>query len=418
MPVASLRRVVRWLTQAIARIDRVTVLRGAHSTWVTRLAGRIAPRFRECWLLMDRDDQAHDNAEHLYRYLRTERPDINAWFVLARNAPDWERLAKEGFRLVAHSSWQHTLALSQCHELVSSQIDHYVVSPPVMVWLRRRPWWFTWLQHGVIQSDLSAWLHDKPARTVVATTPAEHRSLSRPPYAWTDREVVLTGQPRHDALVRAARALDDGERTLVLVTPTWRNWLLTGTGMGNARVPVPDFRDSQYVRSWTQLLGSGIVRERLMRDGLELVLLPHPNMAPHVAAMGLPAEIRVARYGEDDVQEILARAAVVVTDYSSTAFDAALIDRPVLYFQFDDDAVHSGHIGRRGYFDYERDGFGPVARTLDEAEHELITLLDTGRMPAEPYASRAASAFPMRDGHACERVVDAILEHRATGPGR
>jgi CDP-glycerol glycerophosphotransferase (TagB/SpsB family) len=399
-------------------MDQATVAKTPHATWPTRLARRLAPEFDACWLLMDRDTEAHDNAEHLYRHLRDHRPEINAWFVLNRTSSDWARLDSDGFRLVAHGSFRHVLALSQCRELVSSQIDHYVISPLTMAWLRRRPWWFTWLQHGVIQSDLSGWLRGKPARTVVTTTPAEHRSLSRPPYTWTEREVVLTGQPRHDALVRAAQRTSDDERTLVLVMPTWRKWLLQGSGAGNGRTARPGFAESPYVRNWLGLVASGSVRMAAAERGLEVVLLPHPNMAPHLRALPVPDHVRVADYAADDVQDLLVHATHVVTDYSSTAFDAALINRPVLYFQFDAAEFHSGadHIGRPGYFDYERDGFGPVAATLPDAERMLVDLIAGGASPTEPYATRIRDTFTVRDGHACERVVAEILRHRQDAP--
>ena len=41
-------------------------------------------RYRNAWLLLDRDDLAQDNAERLYRYLRAEQPHVNAWSVEAR----------------------------------------------------------------------------------------------------------------------------------------------------------------------------------------------------------------------------------------------------------------------------------------------------------------------------------------------
>src|SRR5699024_5122186 len=63
-----------------------------------------ATRFKGAWLFMDRDTQADDNAEHLYRYVRKHHPDINAWFVLRRTSHDWQRLKNEEFRLLAFSS--------------------------------------------------------------------------------------------------------------------------------------------------------------------------------------------------------------------------------------------------------------------------------------------------------------------------
>lgn len=401
----------------VVRVDLATLSKAPRVTWATQLAARLAPQYRQCWLLMDRDTEAHDNAEHLYRYLRAEHPEINAWFVLRRESPDWDRLAAEGFRLIPYGSRDHVLALTQCIELVSSQIDHYVISPPMMAWLRVRPWYFTWLQHGVIQSDLSGWLAGKPARTVVATTPAERHSLARPPYTWTDREVLLTGQPRHDALLRRAAQAAPEDRTLILFAPTWRVWLVRGSGTGNDRTASPDLATSEWARSWHGLLASAAVRDAAAQHGLEIVVLPHPNMAPHIDALALPPHVRVASYADDDVQDLLAHTAVLVTDYSSVAFDAALIERPVLYFQFDAQAVHGGsdHIGRLGYFFYDRDGLGPVAETPPAAERALVKLIEGGPSPAEPYATRIKETFTMRDGNACERVTRAIVAHRTAG---
>ena len=73
---------------------------------IRRSAARsaVTARYEDAWLLMDRDTAAQDNAEHLYRYLRGARADVNAWFVLARPAPTGTRLEREGFRLLAYGS--------------------------------------------------------------------------------------------------------------------------------------------------------------------------------------------------------------------------------------------------------------------------------------------------------------------------
>jgi len=400
------------LARTFVRIDLALLPDHPTKPVIAPLLHRLDPQFRDCWLLMDRDTSAHDNAEHLYRHLREHHSEINAWFVLSPASPDWQRLEQEGFRLLPYGTARHARALMQCCELISSQIDHYVISPPVVVWLRRRPWRFTWLQHGVIQSDLSGWLNGKPVRTVVTTTPAEHRSVTRLPYVWTDREVVLTGLARHDALLRKASEVPRRERRLVVVMPTWRDDLLEGLGSGNERVARKGFWESQYVMNWLGLLRSPAVREAAISQNLELVFMPHPNIEPHIRAEHLPAYVRVASYNTDDVQSVLAHASHVVTDYSSNAFEAALLDRPVLYYQFDAEHFHSGvHIGRPGYFDYERDGFGPVVKTPNEAERALVSLLEAGKAPSEPYGTRIRRTFVFRDGQACRRIVHAVLDH-------
>src|SRR5699024_11895141 len=61
--------------------------------------------FANAWVLMDRDVNANDNAEHLFRYLRKRRRDINAWFVVEKDSSDWARLRAERFqRLIPYGS--------------------------------------------------------------------------------------------------------------------------------------------------------------------------------------------------------------------------------------------------------------------------------------------------------------------------
>jgi len=414
--LALARRQRSAFLQAAVTLDNATSHTGTGPARPLRLFSRFS-RFRDCWLLIDRDTEAHDNAEHLYRYLRAQRPDINAWFVLNRRSPDWPRLKADGFRLIRHGSAAQALALTQCRELISSQIDHYIVSPLAVIWLRRRPWRFTWLQHGVIQSDLSRWLNTKTASTVVTTTKAEYESIAGDdtPYAWGRREVVHTGQPRHDALFAKARSTPAAARTWLVVMPTWRRDLLSeGANAGNGRAATADFWESDYARNWLGLLQAPAVAAAAQRHGLQIVAMPHPNMTPHLTPDRLPPHVRLADYSHHDVQDVLARASHLVTDYSSNAFEAAMIDRPVLYFQFDRDHFLDGrHIGRQGYFDYARDGFGPVTTSLEDAIAALVALLETGIEPREPYASRIRTTFTLPDTGACARVLTQIERARS-----
>ncbi|ACZ31598.1 glycosyl transferase family 2 [Xylanimonas cellulosilytica DSM 15894] len=403
------------LLRVLVRADLAVLSKGHGATWVGKVARMLRPRYRDAWLLMDRDDQAHDNAEHLYRYLRQHRPDINAWFVIKRGSQDWERLAAEGFRLVPYGTLEHVLAAAQTRELVSSQIDHYVVSPPVTFWLRPLPWRFTWLQHGVTKDDLSRWVNPKPVSTVLTVTPQETASIvdDGTPYVWTRREVAHTGFPRHDALVAKAAAVPEEARTDVVLMPTWRGNLLDGDGSGNTRTIREGFWESDFVVNWLGLLASPALKEAADAAGLNIVFMPHPNMTPHLDPARLPEYVRLATYEDDDFQDVVAHASHVVTDYSSNAFEAALVNRPVLYFQFDHDEFFNGeHAYRKGYFDYASDGFGPVTQSLAETEQALVTMIRQGRGPAEPYATRIRETFTLPDGRACERVVEAIVAHR------
>ncbi|HEX3823350.1 MAG TPA: CDP-glycerol glycerophosphotransferase family protein [Mycobacteriales bacterium] len=387
--------------------------RYARSTLATR-------RYRDAWLLIDRDDQAQDNAERLYQHLKEHEPAVNAWFVLSKRSSDWDRLRRAGFRLIDHRSRRHTIALLNCRHLISSQVDHYVVSPLSAARFGRPRWKFTFLQHGVTKDDLSVWINPKPIELMISASPDEHASFvgDGTPYVHTTREVAMTGFPRHDRLLEiAGRTPADGRR-LILVAPTWRRDLLQDrVATSNLRDGLANFWQSEYALAWRSFLESESLHAAVARHGWEVEFVPHPNMQHYLDTSPLPESITSHRFRDVDIQALLARAGILVTDYSSMAFEAAYLERPVVYFQFDQAAFFDGnHAYRRGEWDYETSGFGPVTRTVEAATEAVEELLARDGRAEPKYADRMAAALPLRDGKCCARTVEAIRALEAPQP--
>lgn len=374
--------------------------------------GRKARKYAGAWVLIDRIHDADDSAEHLFWHLREHHPEINAWFVLEKGTADWARLRRTARdRLVAFGSQEWKLLMLNARHLVTTHPDPAVSRPPALAFAPPT-WRTTFLQHGVIKDDLSGWLNRRPLDVFVTSTPAEHASIvgDHTGYVYTELETVMTGLPRFDRLLDVGREVT--ERDLVLVAPTWRFWLIPPQAAEHQRRDevAPEFLSSEFVARWLEFLSSPALAEACERHGLTLAFLPHPNLQQALPLLSLPDHVRPVRYEGTDVRRLVARSALLVTDYSSMAFNAAYIERPVLYYQFDADRVLAGdHVGGQGYYDYRRDGFGPVVETVEDAVAAAVAQLDAGVAPAEPYAARIAATFPVRDGGCCERVTQAVL---------
>ena len=171
------------------------------------------------------------------------------------------------------------------------------------------------------------------------------------------------------------------------------------------------FWDSDYLRRWSAILGSSEIAEAAARHGRRVVFMPHPNFQALLPQIKLPAHVAGLSFADNDAQEIYARAALMVTDYSSVAFDVAALERPIVYYQFDRDEVLGGaHLSRKGYFDYTRDGFGPVVINEAEAIRAIVAAIEDGPRPSPDYQTRIDQTFVNRDGQACARVVAAVEE--------
>jgi hypothetical protein len=290
-----------------------------------------------------------------------------------------------------------------------------IIRPPEILKLIRKPTWrFTFLQHGVIKDDLSNWLNPKGFDIFITSTTAERRSIvaDGTNYRYTEREVRLTGLPRFDRLREVGARIKPAQRDYLLIAPTWRNWLEQLDPLTQQRtIDLNIFGKSEFADNWMQLIGSEKLRDLAADHSCTVAVLLHPNLQALTGALKVPNWVKMLTFAGRDVQETFARARVLITDYSSMAFNAAYIERPVVYFQFDRERVfRGGHLGRRGYFSYERDGFGPVAFTVAETEDAVVQAVAYGPSPQPEFLRRIEDAFPNRDGKCCERVVQVIQQ--------
>ena len=361
------------------------------------------------WLFMDRDTQADDNAEHLYRWVAQHHSEREVAFALRRDSPDWNRLASEGFKLLDFGSAEHERELRRCSAIVSSHVDAYIHSYFKDNFCGSKKYVF--LQHGVTKDDISNWINGKPIDLMLTSSQAEFDSIAgdKNPYLLTELQTALTGFPRHDALLEKARERGGDS---VLVMPTWRKELCGRCkGQGNARKLGDSFADSRYRDTWEAFLSDTRLHEIAEAAGKRIVFFPHTNMFPYIEAgmFEVPEYVEVAgNQTGDSIQDAFARAALFVTDFSSAAFEAAYIERPCVYYQFDRKSYRENQGYASGYFDYRRDGFGPVVETLDDAIAAIEGIANRGFEPASEHLDRMRSFFAFHDGKCCERAYDAI----------
>lgn len=224
-------------------------------------------------------------------------------------------------------------------------------------------------------------------------------------FALPDERVPVTGEPRvdvlsagsaHDRRARARRTItavcgDIPETTrLVLYAPTWRD--------GDADPAVPSAAEWDAIH---EVLES--------RDAV-LLVRSHPLGAGDYRPPR--ATDRVRLLGSDlvaDVTPLLPGLDVLVTDYSSLAFDAALVPLPVVFLAPDVEA----YAERRGFYGRYADVAGPEwSRDWTQALGELDAVLgDPAERALRVERSEALSRriHTYRDGGNAERVYRAIL---------
>lgn len=362
----------------------------------------------DSWILMDRDTQADDNAEHLYRFIKENHPNQKIYFALSKKSHDWNRLEEEDFNLIEFGSSTFENILVKASKIISSHADEYIVNYFGDHFEFNKQ--FIFLQHGVIHNDLSSWINSKKnLACLITTTPAEYQAIAGnlSKYKATEKEVVLTGLPRHDSLLKGNKTSEK----IILIMPTWRNNIL-GTAIpgSNRRKHNSGFMNTEYAIHWHSVLHNSKLKEIADKYGYQIIFAPHANIEPYLNQFDIPKYISTWKASDSSIQTLFQRATCMITDYSSVAFEMGVLSKQVFYYQFDKDYFfNEGHVFQQGYYDYEKDGFGPVVYDENNLILELDKLLKNNGVPISPYAERIKDTFPLKDGKSCQRVYDAII---------
>ncbi len=366
---------------------------------------------RPVWVISDRATMAGDNGEALFDYICKKHPEIDARYVLDENCADFKRLGKNK-KVIKRNSRKHKLCLLLSDFIISSHAENEIFCPfgsrtaayKDIISVKKR----IFLQHGITKNDVSDWLnlYGKNFYGFVCATTAEYRSIIEGDYFYGSDRVWLTGFPRFDRLENKA------EKRIVIM-PTWRKYLCSSWDKNTDiwRL-LPNFIQSDYYRFYNGLINDGRLISAAKRLGYKIDFFPHPNLRPHI---GLFEGNEYVNFVDKRVgyTEIYNRSALLLTDYSSAAFDFAYLRKPIVYTHFDEERFFAGdHVCQKGYFDDERDGFGEVEYTLDSTVDRLIEYMETDCRLKEFYRKRIENFFAFDDRRNCHRVFRKILDFK------
>ncbi|MFT4229617.1 MAG: CDP-glycerol glycerophosphotransferase family protein [Microbacterium sp.] len=254
-------------------------------------------------------------------------------------------------------------------------------------------------------SRLIALLYRATARGIRLLPAASHlvRGRLESSFGLPDERILVAGDPRVDVLSlgtaherrEAARALVAertgaiGDSRLVLYAPTWRD------GAADPAVPT--------AQQWRAIV------DVLDREDAVLLVRSHPLGAGDYRPPTPTSRVRP--FGSDvvvDATPVLPGLDVLVTDYSSMLFDAALVPLPVVYIAPDVEQ----YARTRGFYGRYEDVAGTdYATDWTGGARQLAALLaDPALRAARVRRSRQLSerVHAFRDGRSAERVYRAI----------
>lgn len=231
-------------------------------------------------------------------------------------------------------------------------------------------------------------------------------SRLRTAFALPADRVVVTGDPRDDVLsggdphereqaartvLSAALQTDLDDCRVLLYAPTWRD--------GEADPAVPSTDEWSRIDAW------------LHDAQAVLAVRPHPHGVGDYAA-GIASSERIHLLSSDrqsDLTPILAGVQLLITDYSSVAFDYSLTGGPILFIAPDEESYT---ISRGLYEPYREFSGGREVRSWTGILDQLARY-DTNPHWATSVRAHSVALgdrhFAFRDGHNTERVYSELV---------
>lgn len=352
--------------------------------------------YKDLWLISERGVDARDNGYYLFKYITQNYPEINIAYTITKDSSDRERVESLG-RVINHNSFKHFLALAVSEVKISSHIMGY--TPYIDFFVRADKLGLVkgkkvFLQHGIIKDNLTYLYNDNVNIDLFVCSARPEYEYVKDNYGYADGVVQMLGLCRYDDLYKIKELSKK-----ILVMPTWR-YNLRGTDRKG-------FLESGYYKAFDSLLKSEGLNEILEKYDYELLFYPHMELQKYVDCFSGNDRVRIVSFNDTTVQNLLINTDVLITDFSSVFFDYGYMEKPMIFYQFDEEEFRRQHYSE-GYFNYRRDAFGKVVTEENEVLAELEKILSSGCKMSRAYLGKVSEFFELKDRNNSERNFCAI----------
>lgn len=354
------------------------------------------------WVFMDRIDRGSDNAEVLFNKMAHSNK-IDCYFVINKNCPDFKRLNNSyPGKIVEYHSKKHHKLMIIADKFLCSHAEDYLFNPfgkKNGIYTRDLlDFEFVFLQHGVIQNDLSMWLNksNKPIDKFITSSLFEKQSILDS-YGYLEEEVLLTGIPRYDNLELSQK---NNTRTIVIM-PTWRPNLVKKSATKD------DFVNSNYYKFYNELFSHEDLKDILNKYRVKLQFVQHPRMAAKFNHYFSYSHIELMN--DFSYSDLISNSDAILTDISSVSVDFAYLNKPVVYIHNELDQIYKNAVYNPGYFSFKDSGFGPICLTVEDLLKSIKVIIKNDFYNETKYEDRINNFFAFRDNKNSERVIQSII---------
>jgi CDP-glycerol glycerophosphotransferase (TagB/SpsB family) len=355
-------------------------------------------KHRKIWLIGGASGRAYtDNSATLHSYLIKSHPELNVFWIANKNCKEIGKiinksqvLYKSTIKLLIY------IALAEVIVVSHSKSDIYTYNGKMVDNIFK-----VHLGHGANAFKKKIIKNKNKTLNIdfdLFIANSEYEKNIKISWGINSEKIIVTGMPRHDDLFKKSKFKEKNRQKAILYMPTWREWLDKDI-----------IELERFNRELSNFAQTEKIVEVLERHGYKIFLYLHINMHKYyeriISKNNIPHFIKLPL--NIDLQSFVASSDLLITDYSSIAWDFLILNKPVIFYQFDLN-IFEHHIG--SYIDMRNDLFGPSAYNLHDltmvlSDHLNNTINTDFKVKMNDWKKKM---FLYNDEENCKRVVEEI----------
>ncbi|MBD3949591.1 CDP-glycerol glycerophosphotransferase family protein [Tuanshanicoccus lijuaniae] len=354
------------------------------------------------WLISEANE-AHDNGFVFFNYLLKEQKNQRVYYAINKKSVDWHKISEElKENIIPHGTVKHWIFYLVADINISSQKGGkpnaavcYLLE--VHGFLRNKR---VFLQHGVTLNNPTFLHYDNTKMRLFLTAAYPEYQYVLKNFGYPNGYVKYTGLCRFDNLHE-----DISDPSNILLMPTWRNWLaLNGHTDKELAKERKNIENSQYVRMYNKLLNDPKLIELLEKTKKNLFFYPHRGAQKYLDKFDIKSKrIIVCSELEYDVQMLLRKTSLLITDYSSVSMDVIYMKKPVIFYQFDEEKFRK-HQYSESYFNYKDTNLAYFSDSHEKTIDIIQYVVSNNFVTQDNFDFEHKNFFKLYDTKNCERT--------------
>ncbi|SCT50020.1 CDP-glycerol:poly(glycerophosphate) glycerophosphotransferase [Staphylococcus cohnii subsp. cohnii] len=354
---------------------------------------------QKVWVVGEKSYKAQDNGFHFFKYMRTHYPELPVYYIIEEDSNEAQNVLPFG-NVIYYKSPEHFNIMLQADYICTTHHPELIFPTNSAVYTKKVKATRVFLQHGVLGaknlSNINGnQLKDFNVDLFITSSEREKQIVVRD-LKFDSGQVAVTGLARFDNLFNPKVTT----KNQILIIPTWRDWLINWE----------QIEHSEYLLRINNLLNSPNIKN-IVDNGNEVIFCLHPNMQPFIELFNVPSYITSVKQGDIDVQKLIQESKLMITDYSSVAFDFSFLNKPVLYYQFD----KGKFLGKQpSHLDIENELPGTIVNNQQDLEKQLKKMIINNYQIDKNVEKKANQFIKYRDQYNSQRIFEAAQNYKTT----